>query len=278
MGPRQTVVGLMSYFRRKPPGGETKRLALLLIAVGLSAFCLPLASAKLAFLNATESSSLGVASGVQAAQIQAVHAAQIQTLKAHHDEELPFVLLFFAILLVLMLVFVPGPLPAKPLGGPRKRIALGIITLGVVTFVLPMVTLDPPVLNRAQWSPVQILSAVYAGELPVAKGHFDETLFEAAMLYLLMIAGLGAVYLPRSPKPLTVISLLGFVVSSSARFWHLGFMFLFNSWEPGGVRIGLAGWILPWVMPALFALCFAKSLDVDDDITDPVSIGESCRR
>jgi hypothetical protein len=247
-------------------------LALLPIAVGLSKFCLPaagsfvlpLASAKLAFLNGAESSSLAIASGVQ--------AAQIQTLKAHHDEELPFVMLLFAILLVLMLVFMPGPLPAKPLGGPRKRFALVVIALGVVTFVLPMVNVDPPVLNRAQWSPVQILSAAYAGELPAAKGHFDEVLFEAALLYLLMIAALGAVYLPRSPKPLTVISLLGFIVSSSARFWRLGFMFLFDSWEPGGVRIGLAGWILPWVMPALFALCLAKSLDVDDDITEPAPI------
>ena len=166
-------------------------------------------------------------------------------------------------------------LPAKPLGGPRKRFALAVIALGIVTFVLPIVNVDPPVLNRAQWSPVQILSAVYVGVLPVANGHFDEVLLEAALLYLLMIAALGAVYLPRSPKPLTVISLLGFIVSSSARFWHLGFMFLFDSWEPGGVRIGLAGWILPWVMPALFALCLAKSLDVDDDITEPAPIGDS---
>jgi len=73
---------------------------------------LPLASAKLAFLNGAESSSLAIASAIQAAQIQVVHAAQIQTLKAHHDEELPFVMLLFAILLVLMLVFMPGP-PAR---------------------------------------------------------------------------------------------------------------------------------------------------------------------
>jgi len=255
-------------------------LALLLTAAGLSTFCLPSgslprASAKLAFLNGAESSSLAIDSAIQAAQIQVVHAAQIQTLKAHHDEELPFVMLLFAILLVLMLVFMPGPLPAKPLGGPRKRFALAVIALGIVTFVLPIVNVDPSVLNRAQWSPVQILSAVYVGVLPVAKGHFDEVLFEAALLYLLMIAALGAVYLPRSPKPLTVISLLGFIVSSSARFWHLGFMFLFDSWELGGVKIGLAGWILPWVMPALFALCLAKSLDVDDDITEPAPIGDS---
>jgi len=46
-------------------------------------------------------------------------------------------MLLFAILLVLMLVFMPGPLPAKPLGGPRKRFALAVIALGIVTFVLP---------------------------------------------------------------------------------------------------------------------------------------------
>jgi hypothetical protein len=245
-------------------------LAVFLSIVGLGTFFLPVAFAPLTFLDGSVWPSLPIASDVPAVQLQA--------LKAHHDDEFPYVVLFFALLLVLMLIFIPGPLPAKPLGAPRKRFSLAVIVLGICTFVLPIVNVSPSVLNRTQWSAFYILSAVYAAELPVAKGHFDQVLADIALLYALMPFALGAVFLPKSPKPLTVISFVGFVVSSAARFWHLGFMFLFDNWEPGGVKIGLAGWILPWIMPALFALCFAKSLDVEDDLTDPVAGSQPNRR
>jgi hypothetical protein len=235
-------------------------LALFPSTVGLGASLLTAAPTPLAFLNGSRWPLLATAS--------AAPAVQLQALKAHHEDQFLYVVFFFALLLVLMLIFIPGPLPAKPLGAPRKRFALAVIVLGICTSVLPIVNVSPSVLNRTQWSPYSILSAVVAGELPVAKGHFDEVLADIALLYVLLPLALMAVFLPKSPKPLTLITFVGFVVSSAARFWHLGFMFLFDNWEPGGVKIGLAGWILPWIMPALFALCFAKSLDVEDDLTE----------
>jgi hypothetical protein len=229
--------------------------------VGTCTFVLPITAAHLAVLaGARWWGFLTISSAPQ--------AAQLQVLKAHHDEEFLYVMAFFAMIWVLILAFMPRPLQVKPLGGPRKRFAFALIIVGLMTFFLPIVTLDPPLLNRAHWSPFHILSAVYAGALPVARGHFDEVLVEIALLYVLMILALGAVYLLASPKPLTVISFLGFVVSSAARFWHLGFLFMFDYWAPNQVKIGLTGWILPWVMPALLALCFANSLDIDDDITE----------
>src|SRR5215469_16946145 len=80
-------------------------------------------------------------------------------------------------------------MPAKPLGRERKRLAFFVIAIGLGTFFLPMVILNPPLLNGAQWSPYRIASAVNAGALPVPKEHFDEALLEIALLYLLHDTG-----------------------------------------------------------------------------------------
>ena len=41
-------------------------------------------------------------------------------------------------------------MPAKPLGRERKRLAFFVIAIGLGTFFLPMVILNPPLLDRAQ--------------------------------------------------------------------------------------------------------------------------------
>jgi len=151
-------------------------------------------------------------------------------------------------------------MPAKPLGRERKRLAFFVIAIGLGTFFLPMVILNPPLLDRAQWSPFHIASAVNAGALPVPKGHFDEALLEIALLYLLMILALVAVFFRNASKPLTAISTVGFIVSVMAKFWRLGFLYTFGwyYWEPSRMKIGLAWRILPWIMPILLALCLAS--------------------
>jgi hypothetical protein len=44
----------------------------------------------------------------------------------------------------------------QPLGPQRKRLALGVVLIGLCTAGLPMVILDPPFLNRSQWTPLNI--------------------------------------------------------------------------------------------------------------------------
>ena len=155
--------------------------------------------------------------------------------------------------------------PSKPFGGEPKRLALFVVAVGLCTFLLPLVILNPPFMNRSQWTPFDIASAVCTGQLPVAKGHFDEVLIEVALIYGLMPFALIAVLWSRAPRILTLISTVGSIAASTGKFWRHGFLDIFgwDYWEPGRMKIGLAWWILPWIMPVLLALCFAQSLDLN---------------
>jgi len=78
-----------------------------------------------------------------------------------------------------------------------------------------------------------------------------------------MVLALVTLFLPGSTKPLKVLSSIGFIVSSLGRFWHHGLMYTFgwDYWDPGRMKIGIAWWVLPWIMPALLMVCFAEKLD-----------------
>jgi len=180
------------------------------------------------------------------------------------DKTLMALLFTLAVVLVTSLLFGFAPaLTIQSLGEGRKRLALLVIAIGLCTSGLPLIILDPPVQNRTGWSALDIASNVYQGNLPVAKGHFDEGLIEIALIYLLMPVALMAIYLPGPPKALKAISGIGFVLSSLAKFWRFGFLetFGWEYWGPGHLRSGPAWWILPWIMPALLAICFAKNID-----------------
>src|SRR5215470_17169144 len=112
-----------------------------------------------------------------------------------------------ALLGAILLAFYPWrKTPSKPLGAQRKRMAIALIGVGLGTLYLPMVTLNAPVMNKTRWSFVDIASAVYAGALPVPRGHFDEAMVEIALIYLLTLLALQALYLPGQPKVLTFLS------------------------------------------------------------------------
>src|SRR5215475_10742139 len=111
-----------------------------------------------------------------------------------------------ALLGAVLLAFYPWQkTPTKPLGEQRKRMAIALIAVGLCTLYLPMVTFNALVMNKTQWSFVDIASAVYAGALPVPRGHFDEALVEIALIYLLMRLALPAVYLTGPPNVLTFL-------------------------------------------------------------------------
>ena len=149
--------------------------------------------------------------------------------------------------------------PRKPLGEQRKRFGVLLILLGVCTLFLPMIVLDSPVLKRTEWSALNIASKVYEGKLPLPGGSFDLELIAMAVIYLLMPFALLALYRPGPPKALNVISCVGVVFDMWLRRGPYG-MDVFG-WECGHMRTGPAWWILPWIMPALLAICFAKNLD-----------------
>lgn len=155
----------------------------------------------------------------------------------------------------------------KPLGKNRKRLALLVIAIGIYTFFASMVVVEPLILNRTEWSALDIALNVYDGRLPVPGGSFDEGLLEIALIYMLMILALTALFVPGPPRALLVISTIGFVISSLAKFWDSTFLRTFgyyghtHQWH---MSRGLAWWTLPWIMPLLVAICFAETLDGPD--------------
>jgi hypothetical protein len=105
---------------------------------------------------------------------------------------------------------------------------------------------------------------VYGGRLPAPGGSFDDGLLQIALLYMLMILALAALYVPGPPRALLAISTIGFVISSLAKFWNSTFHWTFGYYgrmQQWHMSRGLAWWILPWIMPALLAICFAETLD-----------------
>jgi hypothetical protein len=151
----------------------------------------------------------------------------------------------------------------KPLGNSRKLLGVLVVAVGMCSFFSPIAILDPPMLGRSQWSPLHIARNVYEGKLPVAGGQLDENLFGMALIYALMPLALVAMYAPGSPRPLIAISTIGFVPSFLAKFWHHAFMKTFGCeyFGAGHLQRGLTWWVLPWIMPALLAIAFAKDLD-----------------
>lgn len=154
--------------------------------------------------------------------------------------------------------------PAKPLGEKRKQLALLVIAIGICTFFMPMVILDPPVMNRTEWSALDIALKIYERKLPVPEGQFDDQLLQIALIYVLMVFALVALYLPGPPKALMVISTIGFAFSYVANWWTSTFHWTFGYYghmQTWHMSRGPAWWILPWIMPSLLAICFAENLD-----------------
>jgi hypothetical protein len=155
-------------------------------------------------------------------------------------------------------------LPAKPLGKQRKQIIVSLSAIGLWTFFLPMVILEPPVYAKTNWSPLDIAVNFYNRKLPVPGGMFDEGVAEIGMIYLLTIFALVAVFIPGPPNVLRVISSIGFGLSSLAKWWNSTFHWTFGyyghmlTWH---MTRGLAWWVVPWIMPAILIVSFMETLD-----------------
>lgn len=52
-----------------------------------------------------------------------------------------------------------------PLGPRRRTLLLGVIGVGILTFIVPLVTTDPPVAGMTRWSPFNMVWQMYQGKL-----------------------------------------------------------------------------------------------------------------
>ncbi len=109
---------------------------------------------------------------------------------------------------------------------PRLR-ALLVIALGFLTFFLPLVTVDPPVLGTTHWSAFNIVCQMHEGNLHAPACErcgepFVRALvalpFLVTLMYALMIAALLPLSVPYAMNTLAAISGLG--VAGSLYLWR----------------------------------------------------------
>jgi hypothetical protein len=107
---------------------------------------------------------------------------------------------------------------AKPLGKRRKSLAFLVIAAGLLTFFLPLVTTNPPVVGRSRWSACSILWQIYEGNLPLKSENLLSSIpVMATVVYLLLVFGFVALCLSASRDGLAIIAIFGFFTTM---FWR----------------------------------------------------------
>ena len=95
--------------------------------------------------------------------------------------------------------------------GSMRALASVVVIFGLSTFFMPLARTEPSVLGRTEWSGLNLMAQVRAGNL-----RFSPVAFDVAATYLLMLTALFVLFLPRPRKLLLVIALLGVVCSGWA--------------------------------------------------------------
>jgi hypothetical protein len=107
---------------------------------------------------------------------------------------------------------------ARPLGRRRRALALVVIGIGLVTFFIPLIAINPPVLETTRWSAFRTVYLMYEGRLPepVCERCGEPLVrsllalpFEVSVAYLLLVCALGTLFFAESPRTLCVIGAIG---------------------------------------------------------------------
>ena len=71
----------------------------------------------------------------------------------------------------------------------RKIAAAALIAIGLVTFLEPMISTDPPTIGRARWSLMDIANSSYEGQLPRDADNTNLWILSAhfGLIYVLLI-------------------------------------------------------------------------------------------
>ena len=163
----------------------------------------------------------------------------------------------------------------KPLGMRRKTLAF-VVALGILSFFWPLITIDPPVLERTQWSAWNVAWQIYQGNLP--NRSLSDTcercdrqwvlaLFyvpkSPTAVYLLMVLALVLLCVSRSAWPLGLIGTMGAILTWASWKWDsTAFEELFyGGLFAGHVRLGQFMFLLLLVMVALVVISRTEDLD-----------------
>jgi hypothetical protein len=110
---------------------------------------------------------------------------------------------------------------SRPLGRRRKSLALLAVGGGLLTFFVPLITIDPPVLETNHWSAFSIVTSMYEGKLsqPVCERCGEPLIrsllalpIEVSVVYLLFGFSLVALCFSQSSKMLAVLGSVGSMV------------------------------------------------------------------
>jgi len=94
-------------------------------------------------------------------------------------------------------------------GLTRKLLALIVIALGILTFFLPLVSVNPPVMSQTDWSAFDIVSFVSQGDLVRSSSDLQLFPVEIAIVYSLLLIAFYVVSIARSQRRLLHIGVVG---------------------------------------------------------------------
>jgi hypothetical protein len=126
-----------------------------------------------------------------------------------------------------------------PLGPKRRPLALMVVVGGILTFFVPLVSTNPPVVGTTDWSAFSIVRQMYFGELPqpicetcgkpIIRSLLALPLL-VTLVYLLMIFALVAVCFSTAPVYLARVGLVGIFLSLDTYMPRGGTNFV-TKWE-----------------------------------------------
>jgi len=153
---------------------------------------------------------------------------------------------------------------AKPLGRRRRLLAFIVVTAGLLTFFLPLVTTNPAVMGHSHWSPWNISRQIYEGSLP------PSIPFMATAVYLLLIVAFVVLCLDSSRDALAKIAIFGLFTSwlwrgdrSSYEALFYGKVSYHNFALVRHVGFGDLTFVLLGAMGCLLYIAFNEALDAE---------------
>jgi hypothetical protein len=182
----------------------------------------------------------------------------------------------------------------SPLGPKRRLLALIVVAGGILTFFLPLISTQPPVLQTSDWSPFAIVRQIYIGRLPqpICERCGEPAIrsllalpLDVAVVYGLILSAL-VVLCVRKSAALAWIGIVGANLSLATYMLRGGTNFA-TKWEFEKTFYGepqslasssngpvLYGWL---TFALLLVMCALVFVAIREDLDAPTG-GPGCRR
>lgn len=137
-----------------------------------------------------------------------------------------------------------------------------VTVLGLGTLFLPIFTVAPPAMGRAEWSGFDLLALMEAGTLSLERGLLEADMLVLWTTYAMLALGLLTVWLPRYHKPHSIFAFIGLMASGRLiQHGHYDLEMLFDSmpdWRQGAITYRPSIYALPAVMGVLLFLLWGE--------------------